>query len=229
VNDLRNTVIEIRTVKIDISQVHRHMHTLDWTEALKFYWTKTQEQRDTGTLVLGVSQDTANLMPRSISLYGVKKPIIQKITKPRIQQCKRCWGFHNERTCTRKVRCRLCSSKEHAEEGHIHLGPAISSCNCPNRCTNCRGPHSADDIGCPIRPYYCEGAIQHKTKTQKEAIQKSQSAAYYARYTTRSCKEKSSQSETESQTETALPNHALSDSTHNYQANSPSATNSPLW
>jgi hypothetical protein len=168
-------------------------------------------------------------MPRSILLYGVKKPIIQKFTKPRIQQCKRCWGYHNERTFMRKSRCKLSSSKDHTEQGHIHLGPVTTNCNCPDQCTNCRKPHPADDIGCPIRPYYSGGAIQHKTKPQKEAIQKSQSAAYYARYTARSCKENFFQSEMESQAEIALSNQVPNNSIHNYQANSPSVTNSPQW
>src|SRR5213078_5374643 len=64
-------------------------------------------------------------------------------------QCKRCWDHHNERTCTRKLRCRLCGSKEHTETGHTHNGPSAPDCNCPSRCTNCGGPTRPTTLDAP--------------------------------------------------------------------------------
>lgn len=198
-------------------------------QPLKLYWAKAQEQRSTGTLVLAVNQDLANQVPRWISLFGIRKPIIHKVSKPRIQQCKRCWGFHNERTCTRKQRCRLCGSKDHMEEGHKHIGPAASDCNCPSRCTNCRGPHSAEDIGCPIRPHYDGGIIQHKTKAQKEAIRKAQSVAFYAKLSACICKEKHTLDEMDSQIEQTIPVFSMNNDAYNHQANTPTATTWSQW
>ena len=155
--------------------------------------------------------------------------MVRKISKPRIQQCKCCWDFHSEKTCTRKLRCRLCGAKDHTEEGHKYPGLVVTDCNCPDRCVNCRGPHAADDIGCPIHPCYKESIIQHKTKSQKEAIWKPPSSSFYAKHTVRICKANLTQSGTESQIGTSLFGHLPNSDIHNYQASSPLNTDEAQW
>jgi hypothetical protein len=159
-------------------------------EPLKLHWASIRglPGAETGTLVAAVAQDAASRVPRWISLFGSRLPVVRKSKKPRIQQCARCWDYHNEKTCTRRSRCRLCGSKEHTETGHTHRGPSSPDCACPSRCTNCRGPHPADDPGCPIRPYYDGDVIQRKMQSQKEGIRKAQSAAFYTKYTASSCR-----------------------------------------
>src|SRR5689334_8653488 len=94
----------------------------------------------------------------------------------------RCWGFHRQATCTRKQRCKTCSSKEHDESTHL-IG-----CSCPDRCTNCRGPHTADDNTCLARPYFdAGGVLQRKTRAQIGGIQRAQSSAYEAKCKAANC------------------------------------------
>lgn len=159
-------------------------------KAEKVQWTKPATdptQTVTGTAVLAVLESTADRVPAWISLFGTRRPIVRKSVKPRVLQCQNCWDFHNQRTCTRRPRCRLCGSKDHIEDNHAHSGPKSPECDCPDRCTNCRGPHPANDLGCPLRPYYSDGTFQKKSKSEKDGIRKAQSAAYYSKHSKRSC------------------------------------------
>ena len=108
------------TQQISEQQISTEFKLQTSIQPMKLHWANTQEKVDTGTLIIAVTHDIADKVPNWISLFGARWPIIRKNTRPRIQQCKRCWDYHNERTCTRKLRCRLCSSKEHTETGHTH-------------------------------------------------------------------------------------------------------------
>ena len=153
----------------------------------KAHWAKSAAGTEAGTVILAVQESSAGRVPAWISLFGTRRPIIRKSDKPRVSQCQNCWGYHNQKSCGRKPRCRLCGSKEHTEAGHTHDGPKSSDCNCPDRCTNCRGPHPANDLGCPLRPYCSNGNIQRKTKSEMENIRKAQSAAFYNKQAKRNC------------------------------------------
>ena len=160
---------------------------------LKFYWAKgagaeTETRTETGTIIIAFPVELADKVPRKVSLFGVALPVIRKLTKPRVQQCGNCWDFHDPRVCTRKPRCRRCGSTDHVEGEHAHVGPKAPLCDCPDRCTNCRGPHPANDLGCPIRPVMEGGVIQRKTRSQKEAIRRAQSIAYHVKHESRRCK-----------------------------------------
>jgi len=160
----------------------------------KAHWAKSAANAESGTVVLAVQENSADRVPAWISLFGTRRPIIRKSDKPRVSQCQNCWDYHNQKSCTRKPRCRLCGSREHTEAGHVHNGPKSPDCDCPERCTNCRGPHPANDLGCPLRPYCSGGSIQKKTKSEMEAIRKAQSAAFYNKQAKRRCGQKPSPS-----------------------------------
>ena len=160
----------------------------------KAHWARSAINAASGTVVLAVQENTADRVPAWISLFGTRRPIIRKSDNPRVSQCQNCWDYHNQKSCTRKPRCRLCGSREHTEAGHVHDGPKSPDCDCPQRCTNCRGPHPANDLGCPLRPYCSNGSIQRKTKSEMENIRKAQSVAFYNKQTKRNCAQKSNPS-----------------------------------
>src|SRR5437762_1002272 len=141
--------------------------------------------RESGTGLLLVALTLADYLkaPNRVSFFGDKLPLRRKplIPPPRVRQCTRCWGYHEERKCERKKRCRLCADDKHTEEGHpaseCRVGGACG-CGPPDRCTNCRGPHAADDLGCPVRPAIANKAVQYKTKAQVEAIKETQAPKF---------------------------------------------------
>ncbi|OJD20323.1 hypothetical protein ACJ73_08345 [Blastomyces percursus] len=115
-------------------------------------WNRAQPERPSNALVLAFPPEAAVRLPKTVDIYGHRRPVIIKPPKAQILQCSRCWGFHLERYCNRNPRCRRCSSRDH-QEGH----PAChkednEDCGCPDRCTNCLGPHAANDLSCPARP-----------------------------------------------------------------------------
>lgn len=81
---------------------------------------------------------------------------ISRILKrsPRITQCNRCWGFHDQRTCNRDTKCSQCASKNH------------KFCQGIPKCCNCRGPHATSDLNCPARPIIRRGIIIHPTRPE---------------------------------------------------------------
>lgn len=90
-------------------------------------------------------------LSRSLPLFGVRissKPLPKRT---RIPQCGKCFGWHNERSCARAPRCRLCGSTKHTESGHVSCDPTRPHA-CPPKCANCHGPHPADSLECLIRP-----------------------------------------------------------------------------
>ncbi|POS83539.1 hypothetical protein EPUL_005161 [Erysiphe pulchra] len=86
-----------------------------------------------------------------LSLFGVR--VTAKILPQRFRtpQCGRCFGWHNERACSRLPRCRICASTNHVESGHTSCDPSRDHF-CPPKCANCHGPHTADSLECLIRP-----------------------------------------------------------------------------
>ena len=92
----------------------------------------------------------ASLNLRKLRLFGM---IVNARLLPRresVIQCGRCFQWHNERSCARPHRCRLCGSTKHLEAAHPTCDG--SSHECPPRCIHCHGPHPADDPTCPLRP-----------------------------------------------------------------------------
>lgn len=90
-------------------------------------------------------------LSKLLPLFGVRVPtklLPQKIKTP---QCGRCFGWHNERSCARIPRCRICGSTQHLEAGHTSCNPSEDHF-CPPKCANCHGPHPADSLECLIRP-----------------------------------------------------------------------------
>ncbi|POS84803.1 hypothetical protein EPUL_005394 [Erysiphe pulchra] len=73
---------------------------------------------------------------------------------PRITQCNRCWGFHDQRTCNRDNKCPRCASKNH------------KLCQGTPKCFNCRGPHATSDLNCPAKSIIRRGIIIHPSRTE---------------------------------------------------------------
>lgn len=90
-------------------------------------------------------------LSRSLPLFGVRIPAKLLPKRTRIPQCGRCFGWHNERSCVRASRCRLCGSTQHIEKDHTSCDPTRPHA-CPPKCVNCHGPHPADSLECLIRP-----------------------------------------------------------------------------
>ncbi|KAF5180129.1 Endonuclease/reverse transcriptase protein, partial [Thalictrum thalictroides] len=90
-------------------------------------------------------------LPRSLPLFGVRVSTKLLPKRSRTPQCGKCFGWHNERSCARSPRCRICSSSKHVENDHITCDPSRPH-DCPPKCANCHGPHPADSLECLIRP-----------------------------------------------------------------------------
>jgi hypothetical protein len=114
-----------------------------------------------------------NPLPRSLLLFGARVSIKLLPKKVVTIQCNRCLMWHNERTCVRAPRCRLCGSTKHTEKEHSPCSTAAHAC--PPRCIHCHGPHSADFTECLLRPKPGQAG---PTKQQKAQIRQSCSAAY---------------------------------------------------
>lgn len=88
---------------------------------------------------------------RYIPLFGVRVHIKLFPRRIKIPQCGNCFGWHNERTCSRITRGRLCGSTQYIESEHTSCTPGVAH-NCPHRFVNCHGPHPADSLECLVRP-----------------------------------------------------------------------------
>ncbi|KAI1005054.1 hypothetical protein K3495_g3162 [Podosphaera aphanis] len=93
----------------------------------------------------------ASNLARSLPIFGVRATTKLLPQRTKIPQCGRCYGWHNERSCARVPRCRICSSSLHLEANHISCNPAVAHV-CPPKCVNCHGPHPADSLECLLRP-----------------------------------------------------------------------------
>jgi hypothetical protein len=112
-------------------------------------------------------------LPRSLLLLGARASIKLLPKKVAVVQCNRCWMWHNERSCARLARCRLCGSTTHIESEHTLCSPIAHPC--PPRCFHCHGPHPSDSLECLLRPKPNQTAL---TKQQKAQIRQSCSAAF---------------------------------------------------
>ncbi|RKF96021.1 hypothetical protein GcM1_031002, partial [Golovinomyces cichoracearum] len=88
----------------------------------------------------------------SVSSLRVHLVVINR--GPRVSQCNRCWGFHDQRKCNRDIRCRQCASKDH------------TTCQGPPKCCNCRSPHSEYYKDCPAKPMDQRGVIIYPTRAE---------------------------------------------------------------
>ena len=134
---------------------------------LKFYFSNKNPL--SSTLVMAVPEYQARAVPKWINLFGKNVQVKHKPLRARIEQCTRCWDYHNPRTCTRTPRCRICSKRDHTEESHPSPEDEGSSDPC---CTNCCGPFLADHSNCPTRPTVHQGTIQRLSKSQYVAVRK---------------------------------------------------------
>jgi hypothetical protein len=110
-------------------------------------------------------------LPRSPLLFGARASVKLLPKRVAVIQCNRCLMWHNERTCARLARCRLCGSTTHAENEHTPCSTIAHPC--PPRCFHCHGPHPADSLECLLRPKPNQVAL---TKQQKAQIRQSCSA-----------------------------------------------------
>ncbi|ODM21471.1 hypothetical protein SI65_02315 [Aspergillus cristatus] len=83
---------------------------------LRFY--RSNKNPLSGTLVMAVPETQVQTVPKRVYLFGENIPIKHKPLQPRIEQCMRCWDYHNPRTCTHTPRCCICSKRDHTEETH---------------------------------------------------------------------------------------------------------------
>ena len=88
-------------------------------------------------------------------------------SRPRANQCPRCWGFHDPRTCQRAERCGNCGAPQHPDPP-----PGQSRCGKYPQCVNCHGPHAADLNVCPARPNIVDGKLMRITSRQLKQVQK---------------------------------------------------------
>ena len=140
---------------------------------LKLHWSRKSQEHNmnnTSTIILAVPEAAASEIPPWIHFFGKNLRIRRKFINPKIQQCARCWDFHNPRTCTRQPKCRLCGAKDHIEETHEES----QTCNNTHKCANCYGPAPADHAHCPVRPSFKQGAIVRVPKTQVAAIRRTE-------------------------------------------------------
>ncbi|OJD09428.1 hypothetical protein ACJ73_10324, partial [Blastomyces percursus] len=145
------------------------------------HWARAQPGRPSNALVLAFSPEAAAKLPKVVEIYGRRRPVIIKPPKAQIMQCSRCWGFHPERYCNRSPRCRRCSSKDHQEEHPACHKKENEACGCPDRCTNCLGPHAANDPSCPARPVVRNGVLQKNSRSRQRDIRNAQNQAYWAK------------------------------------------------
>ncbi|KAI0997979.1 hypothetical protein K3495_g10211 [Podosphaera aphanis] len=89
-------------------------------------------------------------LPRKFYLFGAEVLSRQLAKRITTVQCGRCFQWHNERVCSRALRCCLCGATDHTEANHQPCSP--HSHHCPSRCIHCHTPHPVDAPECPLRP-----------------------------------------------------------------------------
>ena len=112
-------------------------------------------------------------LPKNLRILGSTAVSSVIISTPKVIQCTRCFLWHNTRSCSRALRCRICGTCNHTEENHTTRCVTSPPHTCPARCYHCGGPHTADDPSCTLRPSY----KNPKTKSQKEALTRASKAA----------------------------------------------------
>ncbi len=97
-------------------------------------------------------------IPARVTLFCVQLLVYLRRQRPNITQCGICLGFHRLEHCVFRRRCSLCASYTHTEEEHLSVDHIYKECSittatydCRPRCGNCKGPHSAPDLSCPLR------------------------------------------------------------------------------
>lgn len=158
------------------------------TEELGFTPTQVAETRHStenphtfSTSWIARFPSNTTTLPRSLLLFGARASVKLLPKRVAVIQCNRCLMWHNERTCARLARCRLCGSTTHTENEHTPCSTTAHPC--PPRCFHCHGPHPADSPECLLRPKPNQVAL---TKQQKAQIRQSCAAAFL-RIKTASC------------------------------------------
>lgn len=125
----------------------------------KLLWTNQSLQNMTeGHVRVLVLTSKASAFPTYLWLFG--RPVLVNRIKREVSipVCKRCYGYHQTRTCARPLRCSSCGKLRH--EG---------ACKAPNRCLNCRDPHKSDSTDCIARPKVERGTYVRLTYSQRKA------------------------------------------------------------
>ncbi|ODM23017.1 hypothetical protein SI65_00606 [Aspergillus cristatus] len=142
------------------------------TMPLKLHWSRKSQEHspntdNTATMVLAVPETSASRIPPWIHFFGKNLRIRRKAITPKVQQCARCWDYHNPRSCTRRPKCWLCGAKDHTEEDHKES---------TQQCANCLRPAPADHAQCPVQPSIKQGILVQVPKTQVAAIRRIESS-----------------------------------------------------
>ncbi|OJD27483.1 hypothetical protein ACJ73_01122 [Blastomyces percursus] len=124
---------EGRTQVLSAEQAAEEFELQTEIKPLQSRWARNQAGNPTTALILAFPPEAGANLPARVTLYGWNRPVVKKRPKVQILQCNRCWGFHPERYCNRKARCRRCSSKDH-QEGHTASHKKENEiCGCPDR------------------------------------------------------------------------------------------------
>ena len=101
-----------------------------------------------------VSFETSNhkTIPKVLRILGTTVTTHLLKYKPKTIQCVKCFQWHNARSCSCPQCCCTCGSNNHSTENHTTRCATMEPHTCPARCLHCGGPHSADDLKCPLRP-----------------------------------------------------------------------------
>lgn len=86
---------------------------------------------------------------RPFRLFCTSSQTKKIIKSVRTYQCSKCWRFHDARTCYHYQRCIRYGTESHP------------ICQSLPRCTNFKGPYSADEKLCPARPLVRSRIIRH--------------------------------------------------------------------
>ena len=132
---------------------------------LKLHWSRKNHIHNTENItktIIATPESAIPNVPHWIHFFGKNLRIRRKNITPKVQQCARCWDYHNPRSCTRRPKCRLCGDKDHTEEDHKEN---------TQQCANCLGPAPADHAQCPVQPSIKQGILVRVPKTQIAAIQ----------------------------------------------------------
>ena len=128
-------------------------------------WTRSSaDNPTTGAVIVSFNQEETPTDPFRLFCTGPLSRILPpRKTKP--IQCQTCYKWHvnSNLRCWSESRCKNCGQAAH---GDI---PCAST-----KCRNCRGPHPADDVKCPARPYFENGRYIYYTKAQIQAIRLAQ-------------------------------------------------------
>jgi hypothetical protein len=137
-------------------------------------------QKQHSSIVLTFNDSAAAqavLKKGTIWFLGTNCSVSPHIDKPRLRQCSNCGSFkHTASRCGNTTACFICT-EDHPTDDH-----PCDECmeeiryKCPHtipKCTNCKGPHRADDKQCPTRAKISGTKVQPANTTNAKSAQAS--------------------------------------------------------